>query len=160
LNLKAHENTDWAVDSLNQVISEIRSTIFDFVPTERAPLKDSIEKIVEMFSSAWAKPPTLHLCLERELPDDLVDDVENVLREGLSNAARHAKAICIEISVVVTADSISITIADDGVGPQGAKRRKGGTLSLAHRATTHGGNYSLMPGDTSGSVMTWTCPIS
>lgn len=160
LNLKTRDDKDWAIESLNQVISEIRSTIFDIQPTERAPLKVSIEKIVDMFSSAWATPPTLHLCLERELPDDLVDDIENVLREGLSNAARHAKASHIDIDVSVTTENISVIITDDGIGPQTSRRRGGGTLSLAHRANTHGGHHSLKPGPASGSVLTWTCPIS
>lgn len=160
LNLKTREDKDWAINSLNDVISEIRSTIFDITPDSRPPLTQSIEKIVDMFSSAWPSPPTLHVHLERELPDDLVDDVENVLREALSNVARHAKATNVEVSVLVTTDTISVTVTDDGIGPQGSKRRKGGTLSLAHRATTHGGSFALQPGPKGGSVMTWVCPIN
>jgi signal transduction histidine kinase len=161
LDLKTREDKDWAINSLNDVISEIRSTIFDITPDSRPPLKDSVEKIVEMFSSVWPSSPTLHLHLERELPDDLVDDIENVIREGLSNAARHAKASHIDISVSVTTENITVLITDDGIGPQGAQRRRGGgTLSLAHRATTHGGSFALQPGPNGGSVMTWVCPIS
>jgi signal transduction histidine kinase len=160
LNLKTREDKDWAINSLNDVISEIRSTIFDITPDSRPPLTECIEKVVDMFSSAWPSPPILHVHLERELPDDLVDDVENVLREALSNAARHAKANNVEASVLVTTDTISVTVTDDGIGPQGSKRRKGGTLSLAHRATTHGGSFALQPGPNGGSVMTWICPIN
>ena len=160
LHLKTREDRDWAIDSLNDVISEIRSTIFDITPDSRPPLTECIEKIVDMFSSAWPSPPTLHVHLERELPDDLVEDVENVLREALSNAARHAKANTVEVTVLVTTDTISVTVTDDGIGPQGSIRRKGGTLSLAHRATTHGGSFALQPGLNGGSVMTWVCPIN
>lgn len=160
LNLKTREDKDWAINSLNDVISEIRSTIFDITPDSRPPLKDSVEKIVAMFSSAWPTAPTLHVQLERELPDDLVEDIENVLREALSNAARHAKANNVEASVLVTTDTISVTVTDDGIGPQGSIRRKGGTLSLAHRATAHGGSFALQPGPNGGSVMTWVCPIN
>jgi signal transduction histidine kinase len=160
LNLKTREDKDWAINSLNDVISEIRSTIFDITPDSRPPLTECIEKVVDMFSGAWPTPPTLHVHLQRELPDDLVEDVENVLREALSNAARHAKATNVVASVLVTSDTISVTVTDDGIGPQGSKRRKGGTLSLAHRATTHGGSFALQPGPNGGSVMTWICPIS
>lgn len=160
LNLKTRDDKEWAIESLHNVISEIRSTIFDIVPTDRAPLKDSIEKIVDMFSTAWPAPPKLLVQLERELPDDLVDDIENVLREGLSNAARHAKATKVDIDISVTASDITVVISDDGIGPQNSRRRGGGTLSLSHRATARGGHYSLQPGATAGSVLTWTCPIS
>ena len=161
LNLKTREDKDWAINSLNDVIAEIRSTIFGIAPDSRPPLKDSVEKIVDMFSGAWPTPPSLHFHLERELPDDLVDDIENVIREGLSNAARHAKASHVEISVTVTAEDITVLITDDGIGPQGAQRRRGGgTLSLDHRAAVRGGQYLLTPGSTSGSILTWTCPIN
>jgi signal transduction histidine kinase len=160
LNLKTRDDKEWAIDALQDVISEIRSTIFEITPAERAPLKVSIEKIVDMFAGAWTNTPSLHLQLERELPDDLMDDIENVLREGLSNAARHAQASHVDITVSVTASDISVKIQDDGVGPKGLKRRRGGgTLSLAHRATTHGGSYSLEPGPNGGSVLTWSCPV-
>ena len=159
LNLKTRDDKEWAIESLHNVISEIRSTIFEIAPTERAPLHESIKKIVEMFSSAWSSPPVLHLSLERELPDDLVDDVENVLREGLSNVARHAQASAVDVTVAVSNASVYICISDNGIGPNGVHRRRGGTLSLAHRANANGGQYSLVPGPTAGSIMTWTCPI-
>ena len=159
LNLKTRDNKEWAIESLHEVISEIRSTIFEIAPAERAPLKASIEKIVDMFAGAWTTAPSLHLQLERELPDDLMDDIENVLREGLSNVARHAKATHVDISVSVTPDEVIVLITDDGIGPPGARRRRGGgTLSLAHRATSHGGNYSLAAGPDGGSVLSWSCP--
>jgi signal transduction histidine kinase len=161
LNLKTREDKDWAINSLNDVITEIRSTIFDITPDSRPPLKECVEKIVDMFSGAWSSPPELHIHLERELPDDLVDDIENVIREGLSNAARHAKATHVEVSVSVTTEDITVLISDDGVGPHGAQRRRGGgTLSLNHRATERGGQYLLTSGTTSGSILTWTCPIN
>ena len=160
LNLKTRDDKDWAIESLHSVISEIRSTIFDIVPTERAPLKDTIEKIVDMFATAWPTPPKLILHLERELPDDLVEDIENVVREGLSNAARHAQALHVDVSVTVTAEMATVSITDDGIGPQGSQRRRGGgTLSLSHRATVRGGQYQLTPGSPSGSVLAWSCPI-
>ncbi len=160
LNLKTRDDKEWAINSLHEVISEIRSTIFDIVPSEHPPLRDSIEKIVDMFATAWPTPPEVQLHLEHELPTDLLDDVENVIREGLSNAARHAKATHVKISVDVTSDLIEVEIEDDGVGPQGNQRRRGGTLSLAHRASTHGGEFSLLPGSTSGTVFRWKCPLS
>jgi len=160
LNLKARDDKEWAIESLHNVIAEIRSTIFDIAPTDRAPLKDSVEKIVDMFSTAWPTPPTLHLHLSGELPDDLVEDIENVIREGLSNAARHAQASHVNVSVTITAENVSVIITDDGIGPHGSQRRRGGgTLSLDHRATAQGGEYSLTPGSAGGSVLSWSCPV-
>jgi signal transduction histidine kinase len=160
LNLRARDDKEWAIESIHQVITEIRSTIFEMTPTSRRPLTETIERIVALFASAWSTPPKLSLHIEREIPDDLVHDVENVVKESLSNAARHAKATTVKVDVHVTTSRIDITVQDDGIGPSGMKRRKAGITSLALRATDRGGTYSLTAGEHGGTLMQWSCPIS
>ena len=160
LNLRAREEKEWAIEAIHQVITEIRSTIFEMTPTSRRPLTETIESIVALFANAWSTPPALSLHIEREIPDDLVHDVENVVKESLSNAARHARAQTVKVDVHVTPSRIEITVQDDGIGPSGKKRRKAGITSLALRATDRGGSYSLTEAPGGGTVMQWTCPIN
>lgn len=160
LNLRARDDKEWAIESIHQVITEIRSTIFEMMPLSRRPLTESIENIVALFAGAWMTPPVLTLHIEREIPDDLVLDVENVVKESLSNAARHARATAVTIDVRVTTTKIDITVQDNGVGPSGMKRRKAGITSLALRATDRGGEYSLTEAEGGGTVMHWVCPIA
>jgi signal transduction histidine kinase len=130
------------------------------MPLSRPPLTQSIETIVALFAKAWLTPPVLTLHIERELPDDLVLDVENVVKESLSNAARHARATAVTVDVHVTTTRIDVTVQDNGIGPSGKKRRKAGITSLALRATDRGGEYSLSEAEGGGSVMHWACPIA
>jgi signal transduction histidine kinase len=160
LNLRARDDKEWAIESIHQVITEIRSTIFEMSPTTRRPLTETIESIVSLFASAWLAPPVLTLHIERELPNDLELDVENVIKESLSNAARHARATTVTVDVRVTTTRVDITVQDNGVGPGGKKRRKAGITSLALRATERGGQYSLTEAENGGTVMQWTCPIN
>ena len=159
LNLRARDDKEWAIESIHQVITEIRSTIFEMAPLSRRPLTESIETVVALFAGAWLTPPVLTLHIEREIPDDLVLDVENVVKESLSNAARHARATTVAVDVHVTTTNIDIIVQDDGVGPSGMKRRRAGITSLALRATDHGGTYSLTEAQGGGTVMHWACPI-
>lgn len=159
LNLRARDDKEWAIEAIHQVITEIRSTIFEMTPMSRRPLTETIENIVALFASAWSTPPALSLHIEREIPDDLVHDVENVVKESLSNAARHARAQTVKVDVHVTTSHIEITVQDDGIGPSGKNRRKAGITSLALRATDRGGSYSLIEAPSGGTVMQWSCPI-
>lgn len=159
LRLQAQKTDSWVVDSLHKVISEIRETIFDINPDSSIPMRTRAEKVVDMFSGAWDKPVACELDIRREVPDDIANDVENVLREGLSNAARHAKASQVSVKLNVSESYLSLSISDNGIGPAGMKRRKAGTLSLAHRAESHGGRFAVTENDGGGSHLLWECPL-
>jgi signal transduction histidine kinase len=160
LRLQSQNSEPWAISAIHEVINEIRDTIFNIEPETRQPARSRIEKVLEMFSGAWTSPIETNISVERELPDDVMDDVENVLREGLSNSARHAKATQVWVTVNISNNYVSLHIRDNGVGPHGIKRRKAGTLSLAHRAQSHQGSFSLIAAEEGGSLLTWECPIN
>lgn len=159
LNLRAGLDQESASLAISNVIGDIRSAIFDIAPTTRPPAREAIEEIVDLFRPAWQKPPLTTIRIERELPDDILDDVQNVIREGLSNAARHAKATQVHIDVEVSETHVSVHITDDGIGPSGISRRKAGTLSLAQRAAARNGTFDISAGTSAGTAFTWTCPI-
>jgi signal transduction histidine kinase len=53
---------------------------------------------------------------------------------------------------------ITLSVADNGVGP-GEKRNPGNGLNnLRQRAHSLGGDFSFAPGDHQGTVATWTVP--
>lgn len=160
LRLQAQKSDSWVVDSLHKVISGIRETIFDIQPASQAPLRVRADQIIDMFSSVWDEEIERDITVRREVPDDIADDIENVLREGLSNAARHAKATQVTVRLVVDDEQVSLHILDNGIGPAGLKRRKAGTLSLAHRARSHGGEFAVIERDGGGSHLKWECPLS
>lgn len=77
----------------------------------------------------------------------LSDDIIAVIRESLSNTARHARATNASISISARDGRLSVTIVDDGVGPSGAFSRHSGTSNLANRALRRRGSFSLDPVD-------------
>lgn len=102
----------------------------------------------------------------------LSDDVVAVVREGLANAARHARASSVRVLVAVqsihtdaipgvaSAGEVTIEVTDDGVGLAERSKRSSGTGNLASRARQHKGGFTLTPNtDGPGTTMTWTAPI-
>lgn len=92
---------------------------------------------------------------------DIADDVVAVAREGLTNAARHAHAASVAISVAVTPDEVTVIVLDDGAGITPSLARRSGLSNLAARARRHRGTFSLhaRPDGHRGAEMLWTAPL-
>lgn len=75
----------------------------------------------------------------------LSDDVVAVVRELLSNVARHADASAVHMTIEGADGRLSVTISDNGIGPAGATRRHSGTSNLAGRAMRRNGTFNLSP---------------
>lgn len=76
---------------------------------------------------------------------DIGDDVVAVVREGLSNAARHAKASSASVKIEATPDEIVVQVVDDGAGIEQALSRRSGLSNLAARARRHHGTFTIEP---------------
>ena len=81
-----------------------------------------------------------------------------VLREALSNAARHAKATRVEV-VLEVGDSVQLVVRDDGVGLPEDELRRSGLGNLAERAALMGGTFSAASRPGGGTELVWTAPI-
>jgi len=80
-----------------------------------------------------------------ETDPTLSDDIIAVVRESLSNTARHAQATAASLSISAKDGRLAVTIIDNGIGPSGAFSRHSGTSNLANRALRRRGSFSLDP---------------
>lgn len=103
--------------------------------------------------------------IDARVDADLADDVVAVVREGMANAARHARAssVFVRVSVVGSGPSgrVHITVEDDGSGVDIAVTRRSGLENLAARARRHGGSCSITAGSSGrGSTLVWQAPLN
>lgn len=104
--------------------------------------------------------------------DGLADDVVAVVREGLANAARHAHASSVQVTVAITSLAVDmlpgvagggevvVEVRDDGVGLDHVTGRRSGTGNLASRARQHGGEFTLEPNpEGAGTLVRWSVPL-
>jgi signal transduction histidine kinase len=60
--------------------------------------------------------PIVHEHFDAVIPIALIEELSQVLREALVNAARHARAKTVTVSVGIDKEAVRMTVADDGEG--------------------------------------------
>jgi signal transduction histidine kinase len=153
------ERLDRAVDDIDSAIKDIRHTIFGLHrQVGSRALTSEISAICRDAAVTLGFPPELRLTGRTDdLPESVAVDVLAVLREGLSNAARHAGATQVQVAVQF-ADDVTVSVIDDGQG-LGPSTRRSGLDNLARRARHRGGSMELGPGKFGGTRLVWTVPV-
>jgi signal transduction histidine kinase len=148
-----------AVDSLDVAIKDIRSTIFELhTMAGSGDVEEVVEELVGSFTPSLGFAADLQLEGDlTALSDTLVADLVAVIREGLSNAARHAQAPSAAVRVSASGTKLEVVVTDTGSGlrPDG---RRSGLANLEQRAAARGGTFALEPVDPTGTRLTWTVP--
>ncbi len=151
------------VEDLDETVREIRQTIFELrgraTPATGSGLRAQILGIIDDMAGAFGFTPRLHLDGPVDtVIDAAVDDhLIAVVRETLSNAARHAHARAVEVTVTVANGRVSVDVVDDGVG-MGPTTRRSGLANLRGRAESLGGSFALEPGPAGGTRVCWSVP--
>jgi signal transduction histidine kinase len=151
-----------AVDALDETIKEIRSAIFSLHarPAAAEPgLRARILEVVDEASGALGFAPGLRMSgsLDGEVPAEVGEHLLGTLREALSNAARHARADRVDVTVDAGQDLV-LQVRDNGVGMQGVQRRSG-LANLSERAGLLGGTLRTGPADEGGTELEWRVPL-
>jgi len=144
-----------AVDDLDAGIRDIRHTIFELHrPTPFRELREEIVDLVRVCAKTLGFSPNLTIEGSLEgLAVDLEADLIAVVREGLTNVARHAQASSASVRVT-SGDTIQVEVADDGVGFAPTAVRSG-LANLRKRAESHGGSLALKARTPRGTTLLW-----
>lgn len=167
------------VDSGIRQIRVIVRTLDD--PGTTISLVQRVRAEVELAHSSLGFPPSLTITLDgspipvddpdrdpERTVDELVapgraNNVVAVVREALSNVARHARSGSVSVRVAVTSPpsgAITVEVEDDGVGVPAAPERSSGTKNLAARAVQSGGTFAMLrPASGRGALLRWTAPL-
>lgn len=97
--------------------------------------------------------------LDTDVSDEQREHVVAVLREALSNTARHADATAVEVTAEATATTLRLRVADNGRGIGPGITRRSGLGNIGTRAEQLGGDCALTPNKPSGTVLEWTVPL-
>jgi signal transduction histidine kinase len=157
-----------AVDAMDETIKEIRSAIFQLQARDSASLPDlraDIVDLVEEMTPLLGFGPSLRLGagLGLQIKPEVAEQALAALREALSNAARHAAATRVDVTVDVDADRmLTVQVTDNGIGIP-ADGRRSGLRNLASRAEKLGGELQLSPANpgapSPGTRLEWRVPL-
>jgi signal transduction histidine kinase len=149
------------VKHLDDAIKQIRVSIFQLEPPVPGGLRAAVMDVVSELQPALGFAPRVELDgpLDSVATADLVRDVTAVVREGLTNVARHASATTAQLSVFATTTRLTVTISDDGVG-LGDVTRRSGLDNMRRRAEDRDGSMAIaeVP-DLGGTSLVWMVPI-
>jgi len=147
------------IDDLQEVIQEIRTTIFDLHGSNSGVtrLRQRLDEAIAQFSSANLRTTTQFVGPLSVVTADLADHAEAVVREAVSNAVRHSKANTLSVTVTVD-DDLIIEVTDDGCGISQDVTGSGLT-NLRRRAEQAGGSLRIANAAGGGTKLTWSAPL-
>lgn len=170
-SLRARETVPASADKLEQVVTDldetirrIRTSIFDLrgsLSPVTATVRPALLKVAAEQARQLGFQPTLRFSgpVDSVVSEPLTDELTAVLREALSNVARHAHASNAEVSLAVSATQVSLDVRDDGVGMSQTTRRSG-LANLHQRAVRHGGSLSVGSTPSEGTHLRWQIALS
>ncbi|NKZ07451.1 sensor histidine kinase [Actinomadura latina] len=149
-----------AVDDLDDTMRQIRSTIFALqAPVDAESLRSRVHALVDAAAEQLGFAPSVRLdgLLDTAVDDDTGEHLQAVVREALSNVARHAHASQATVAIDVN-DELLLRVEDNGVGIP-AEGRRSGLRNMAGRAEKLFGSFVTAPRSDGGTVLTWRVPL-
>ncbi|MFC3493725.1 GAF domain-containing sensor histidine kinase [Glycomyces rhizosphaerae] len=157
---EAAERINTAVDEIDGAISDLRAAIFSLHTGAEQQLSVTVKGLAGVVRGQLGFMPHVRFegPVDSAVPEAVRIEVLAMLREALSNAARHAGARHVSVTVAVAEGRLAVTVADDGGGiPAAAPRR--GLANLAARAEVLGGEFTIGAVEPTGTELHWSIPL-
>ncbi|WP_133059039.1 MULTISPECIES: GAF domain-containing protein [unclassified Nocardioides] len=152
---------DQAVEALDLTIKDIRGTIFELQRRDRGPsLRADLRQLAREYSPLLKFSPAVRTIgpVDTAIPADVREQLLPVLREALSNLARHAGADHGAIELAVDEHEVRLTVLDDGVGI-GQGNPESGLRNARRRALALGGSLEITARQPRGTSFVWRVPL-
>jgi signal transduction histidine kinase len=152
------------ITELDAAIADLRATISSMHDPGPLPLEDQLRAVVAAMQPITVGLQPLQISGDpSRVPATLTNDMVAVLREGVTNATRHAEATRITPRLEVADGHAALAVVDDGLGPGGdGSTGRGHGLGLGNlmaRAQRHGGACTLDAGPGGGAQLRWWVPL-
>jgi signal transduction histidine kinase len=128
-----------------RALDESRLAITTLTRPVDAPLDASVAQAAEDVAHRAGVQIELDLAEGVEAPDSVHDALARIVREAITNAARHGGARAVAVRLRAD-DGVSLTIEDDGSGLPADTSHGFGLLSMRERADGLGGTLRVSPG--------------
>jgi signal transduction histidine kinase len=161
----AAARVDAAIESINLAIRDIRNFIYGLRPeaVDGSQVLAGVAALGEELRHGGLVDVSVELdpLADPQLTPEAGTELLNLVREGLSNAARHARARRIGVALKRTAEGPVLILEDDGVGfdlsrPAGAGHH--GIANMRSRAAAIGGELEIYSAPESGTRIVLRLP--
>ncbi len=152
---------DQAVEQVDEAIGDLRDAIHSLgAPGADTDVVEEVSGVLGRVTPALGLRPTLRLSgpVRTATPAHVVPEVVAVLSEALSNAARHADAGSVGVTLGVAHGVLELVVVDDGRGIADSRRRSG-LDNMARRAERLDGTCVVDRPAGGGTRVTWCVPV-
>ncbi len=149
------------VRELDDTVRDIRTSIFDLHTADQADDGGLRRRVLDTVAgTAGDLRSTVRTsgAVDTLVSGDLATDVVAVVREAVSNAARHSGARHVTVTLDVC-DAAVLEVVDDGRGID-ARAARSGLRNLEERATRRGGGLTVEGRAEGGTRLRWWVPLS
>jgi signal transduction histidine kinase len=151
-----------SVRDIDTSIRDLRATIFELGRGRSSTLTGEARALVEEYAGVLGHRPSLRLVgpVDTALTPAVADDVLLVLREALSNIARHADATAAQVELTASAAWFMLRVSDDGVGMTPEPGVPSGLRNAQRRAEALGGVMRMGSASPRGTSLVWMVPAA
>jgi signal transduction histidine kinase len=128
---------------------------------ERVP-QPGLAQLDELIDTARAAGSTVRLTMSGDvapLPPGIDLCAYRIVQEALTNARRHAPGATVDVEIAYGADSLRVTVRDDGPGSDGAELDGHGLVGMRERATIAGGTLRAGTAEDGGFAIEAELPL-
>ncbi|MGD9999157.1 MAG: GAF domain-containing protein [Ilumatobacteraceae bacterium] len=152
-----------AVDDLDTTVRDVRAAIFE-LHTVRLPGRSVRQGLVQLCAESargLGFEPVIRFDgpIDSAVDDALADELFAVVREALTNVAKHAHAHAVEVWARARDSVLTVQITDDGVGYSGGLGPGRGVENLQARANRLGGTFHIGRSESGGTSVEWRVPL-
>ena len=150
------------IDDQDDAIRELRTAIFGLSNKRAAgrTIRVVVNQLVDDATRVLGFRPTLHFNgVLDSIGQQVTEEAAAVVREALSNVARHARAHRVEVSLSHVGERLALVISDDGQGIPASHRLGSGLLNMHDRAARLNGTCTVTSGEGVGTTVRWQVPI-
>ena len=161
--LQVHERVDRAVDDLDATITEIRTAIFELGQTSLpAGLRHAVVHLADELEPTLGVRPEVRFVgqVDNAVPPHVADHILAVIREALTNAAKHARATRFSVEISVD-DAVVVEVIDNGSGLLNDRSGSGGhgLTNMRSRAEKLSGSFEIFSVEGGGTRLSWSVPL-
>jgi signal transduction histidine kinase len=156
---EAVSRVDRAIDSLNAAIADLRQFVVGLRPEhiDRTDFVGLLATLADQVRRDRVMAVDLDLPVERvDLPAHVRGEILQIVREALSNTARHAHATTAHVAVRREDSVLRLELSDDGVGFDpllGSPSGHHGLANMRDRAEALGGSFDLRSGPAGTTII-------
>jgi signal transduction histidine kinase len=152
-----------AIDDIDETVKEIRTTIFalqDSAGSTRG-VRHRVLEVVDELEHVLPVRPRIQFDgpVDTIVGDEVLAHLAPVVREALTNVAKHAQATEVRLELAVIAGGLRVRVSDDGVGVPRDVVGGFGLKNLQDRAAVFGGELRIETrAEGWGTLLEWSLP--